>query len=277
VIGVKTILTCIIFLGLLLVTRANKVFLQEKPVALKYPFKPGEKLYYRMKYSIFTIGKAEVLVNPITYRISGKKYYRVDVTGRTAGAAEWVSTVNDTWGALLDSTDLLPMQSWRLIEEGRYRRKEYVDFDHLNRKIKVRVIDNKTGRFREPKVYAIRKQPVHDLISGYFLLRLIDFSSLKTGDTIHVNGFLEDTFYDMNILFMGKEEIETKLGYIKAFKLVPVMPDNKIFAGENSITAWFSADDVQIPLKIEARMFIGHVGCEITGLEGTRAYPHFRE
>jgi hypothetical protein len=71
--------------------------------------------------------------------------------------------------------------------------------------------------------------------------------------------------------------INTRLGNIMTYKLVPVMPDNKIFAGENSVSAWITADDLRIPVKIEARMFIGRVGCELTGLEGTLHYPEFMD
>ena len=242
-----------------------------------YPFQPGEKLSYKMNYSIFTIGKAEISINPIVYRVSGKKYYRVDVNGKTAGAAQLVSTVNDNWGALLDTLNLLPVQSWRNIEEGRYRRREYVDYDHQKREINVRVLDNQTGRYKQPKTYKYKITPMRDLLSGYMFLRMVDFTNLSTGDTISVEGFFEDTFYHFNILYEGIEKIKTKLGYIRAHKLVPVMPDNKIFAGENSITAWFSDDKAQIPLKIEARMFIGKAGCEITGLDHTRFTPSFTE
>ena len=31
-----------------------------------YPFDLGEKLYYKMNYSIFTVGKAEVRIYPVT-------------------------------------------------------------------------------------------------------------------------------------------------------------------------------------------------------------------
>ncbi len=241
----------------------------------RYPFQPGEKLYYKMNYSIFTVGKAEIEINPVVYRLSGKKYYRIDVNGRTAGAGALVSTVNDNWGALLDSVNLLPLQSWRNIEEGHYRRREYVDFNYENGTVNVRVLDNNTGRYKEPKTYNFKSPHMRDLISGYLFLRIIDFNQLSIGDTIKVQGFFEDTFYNFKILYMGKEKIETKLGYILAHKLVPVMPDNKLFAGENSITAWFSADRLQIPLKVEAKMFIGKAGCEITGLKDTKFNPQF--
>ncbi len=279
-VSVKKIFILIFLFSSLLLLGGSRIAVQNEIDTLspsQYPFQPGEKLFYKMNYSIFTVGKAEIEINPIVYRVSGKKYYRIDVNGRTAGAAQWVSTVNDNWGALLDSVNLLPLQSWRNIEEGHYRRKEYVDFDHENGVVNVRVLDNQTGRFKQPKTYNFKSPHMRDLISGYLFLRIIDFNKLSVGDTIRVQGFFEDTFYNFKILYMGKEKIETRLGYILAHKLVPVMPDNKLFAGENSITAWFSADRLQIPLKVEARMFIGKAGCEITGLKDTKFNARFSD
>jgi hypothetical protein len=48
------------------------------------------------------------------------------------------------------------------------------------------------------------------------------------------------------------------------------MPKNKIFDGENSVTAWFSDDQNRIPIKISAQMFIGSAGVELTSYSGLR-------
>jgi hypothetical protein len=241
----------------------------------QYPFGFGEKLYYKMNYSIFTVGKAEIHVNPIKYHISDRVCYKIDIYGRTAGAGAIVSRVNDQWGSLIDTTNLLPVQSYRYIEEGKFRRKEFVDFDHDQKKINVRVINNETGRMDDPLIYEYREPTMLDLISGYAFLRTIDFKRYQTGDTIKVNGFFEDKIYNFKILYQGTEYVQTKLGKINSYKLVPVMPNNKLFAGENSITAWFAADESRIPVRVEANMFIGRAGCEITGFEGTKINPDF--
>jgi hypothetical protein len=241
----------------------------------EYPFILGEKLFYKMKYSIFTVGKAEIHVNPIKYYISDKVCYKIDVYGRTAGAAAIVSRVNDHWGALVDTSDLLPVKSWRYIEEGKFRKKEFVDYNHEEGIIDVRIVNNETGKLKEPVIYEFEESNMLDLISGYAFLRTIEFEKYYLGDTIKMNGFFEDQFYKFNILYMGKEVIDTRLGEIETYKLVPIMPDNKLFAGENSISAWFAADDSRIPVRIEANMFIGRAGCEITGFEGMKMDPRF--
>lgn len=244
-------------------------------VEKSYPFDLGEKVYYKMNYSIFTVGKAEVRIYPVEYTISQTDCYKIDIYGQTVGAGRIVSRVNDNFGAYVNKENLLPLKSWRILEEGRYRLKEYVDFDHDSGIVNVRKINNETGMMEEPKIYEFQESHMLDLISGFAFLRTINFKHVRKGDTLSFNGFLEDTFYKLNVIYRGEENIKTHLGHIRAHKLVPIMPDNKLFAGENSITAWIAKDRSQIPLKIEARMFIGRAGVEITGFEKMKYPPKF--
>jgi hypothetical protein len=274
------ILSFLLFFTDLVSQPVNGLFGESKPsdeINNSYPFDLGEKLYYKMSYSIFTVGKAEVRIYPVEYTISKTDCYKIDIYGQTAGAAKLVSRVNDNFGAYINKDNLLPLKSWRILEEGRYRLKEYSDFDQENGEVNVRKINNETGKMEEPKIYEFNEPYMLDLISGFAYLRTLDFSANKIGDTLTFNGFLEDTFYKLKVLYMGKEEVKTKLGKIQAYKLVPIMPDNKLFAGENSITAWIAMDASKVPLKIEANMFIGKAGVEITGFEGMKYSPKFVE
>ena len=102
------------------------------------------------------------------------------------------------------------------------------------------------------------------------LLRVIDFKKLRLGDTLSILGFFEDASYTLKVMYTGKETITTDIGRIPCHKLVPIMPDNKLFDGENSITAWISDDGNKIPVKIQAKMFIGSTGIELIGFRGLR-------
>jgi hypothetical protein len=70
-----------------------------------------------------------------------------------------------------------------------------------------------------------------------------------------------------------REVIETKAGSFKSVVFRPVMPDNTIFEGEDAILAWISDDENKIPLKVKAKMFIGHAGIELTEFSGLRNKP----
>ena len=51
------------------------------------------------------------------------------------------------------------------------------------------------------------------------------------------------------------------------------MPDNSVFEGEDAILAWFSDDENKIPLKVQAKMFIGKAGIELVGYNGLKNEP----
>jgi hypothetical protein len=232
-------------------------------------FSRGEVINFKMTYGIFTVGKGSVRIAPTYYKINDRNCFKVDVAGKTVGMVDWVADVDDKWGAYIDTVALVPHQFYRRIREGRYKKDEWTNFDHSKRKIEVKTINNKTGEFKEPK-YFDAPSHVRDMVAGFLFLRVMDFSKLKVNDTVAINGFFEDEFYKMNIVYKGKETIKVKAGKIRALVFKPVMPKNKVFDGENSITAWFSDDKNRIPIKIDAKMFIGSAGVELTEYSGLK-------
>jgi hypothetical protein len=232
-------------------------------------FSRGETLEFRMTYGIFTVGKGMTHVDSRRYAINERDCYKVDVFGETVGFVSWVKDVDDQWGAYIDTAALIPHRFYRKIREGSYKKDEETYFDHERGKIVVKVSDKKTGKFKDEKVYDAPAQ-VRDMIGGFLYLRAMDLSDIKVNDTISVKGFFEDEFYNLPIVYKGKKSIRTKVGRIRTLVFKPMMPDNKMFDGKNSITAYFSDDKNRIPVKIEANMFIGNAGVELTDYSGLR-------
>jgi hypothetical protein len=231
-------------------------------------FSRGEVLNYKMNYGFFTIGKGKALIHPEYYKLNNRDCFRVEIIGKTVGMVDWVADIDDQFNSYVDTASLIPLQFYRRIREGKYKKDEWTNFDQVKNKIEVKVIDRK-GRVKEPKYYEAPPQ-VRDMLSGYLLLRTLDFSKKKIGDTINVKGFFEDAFYHMKIIYKGKEIIRSKIGKVRTIVLVPVMPNNKMFDGENSITAWFSDDKNRIPIRINAEMFVGSAGVELTSYSGLK-------
>lgn len=229
----------------------------------------GERLDYRMYMGFFTVAKGTTTVDKSYHAKNAKGCYKVDAYMETLGIATWISKVNDNWGAYIDTAELVTHESYRNIKEGSYRLNELVKYDHEKDIAAVQVADKKTGAFGEPKVYSTPDQ-VRDVVAGFMYLRVIDFVKYKVKDTIAVSGFFEDKAYQFKIIYFGKETIKTEMGKIPCYKLVPIMPDNQLFRGENSVTAWISADGNQIPIKVDAKMFIGHAGTELVGFRGLK-------
>lgn len=261
------------YLLLLLFTILSSAFiinaeLHTYPV-IPFSFSKGEHLEYKVNFGFITVGTATMKVYENTYNINGRRCYKMDVFGKTSGAVDWVARINDNWGAYIDTAALVPHISYRNIQENNYRKKEVVKFDHTTNMVETKVLDNKTGEFKEPEYYQAPDN-VRDMIGGYMFLRSLNFENMKAGDTLEINAFFENTIYDFAIIYKGKEDVKTKIGTFRAIKLVPIMPNNKVFAGENAITLWMSDDENRIPLKINANMFVGSAGVDLVNYKGLK-------
>ena len=232
-------------------------------------FRRGEVIEFKMNYGVFTVGRGSAQIHSNYFKLNDRSCFKIDVHGRTVGMVDWVADVDDHWGAYIDTVALVPHQFYRRIREGKYKKDEWTNFDHEKQKIEVKVLDNKTGKLKEPKYFDAPRH-VRDMIGGFLFLRTMDLSNIQPNDTIVVNGFFEDSFYSLKIIYKGKDVVKTKVGKFRAIKFVPIMPKNKVFDGENSVTAWFTDDRNRIPIKINAEMFIGSAGVELTGYSGLR-------
>jgi hypothetical protein len=235
-------------------------------------FGKGEILEYKMSYGIFTVGKGITKIDKDYFKINNRDCFKVDVFGKTVGMVDWVADVDDQWGAYIDTAALVPHISYRKIREGKYKKDEIVNFDHINGKIEAKVFNHKTGKYKDPVYHdsPSTSAQVRDLISGFMYLRTQDLSNVKLGDTVLISGFFEDTFYNLKVIYKGKEAVKVKAGKFRALIFKPLMPENSLFKGKDSITAWFSDDKNRIPLKISADMFIGSAGVELTSYKGLR-------
>jgi hypothetical protein len=241
----------------------------------KNVFGCGEKLEFRVHYGFINAGEATIEVHPQMYKVNNHICYKASVGGRSSGAFDLALRIRDEWVTYMDTAYCVPQKFYRDIEEGKYRLKEFVLYDYGNSKV---IVDRegKNGKDKSRKEYVIPKD-VQDIVSGFYYLRSINFNKLKIGDTIKTPAFFEDKVYDFQIKYLGKGTVDTKFGDITAIKLSPIMPDNKLFEGGNSIRMWISDDKNKIPVKIEADMFVGAVEMDLKTYQGLRHPITFKD
>ena len=256
-------LLCVVLLSGFLATHENGI-----PVMTNTSYGVGEELEYRVHFGIFTVGKGITRVDKTYHSVNSRTCYKVDAYGETSDWISWVTKVEDNWGAYIDTSTLLTHRAYRKLREGKYVRDELVEFDHENDSVEVKVKNKDTGAY-DSKTYSVPKN-AKDLVAGFLFLRVIDFSKVAVGDTLTISGFHEDASYDLRIIYTGKEVVKTRIGKIPCLRLRPVMPKNSMFDGENSIACWISDDKNRIPVKIQAKMFIGNTGIELIRFRGLR-------
>lgn len=233
----------------------------------KKHFGTGERVEYRIHYGIINAAEARVDIAKNLSMINGKPCYRINVFGRTTGAFDVFTKVRDTWRSFVDTTNLESQQFYRNIRENNYRKEETTYFDRKHNKVTTKTKDT-TRTFNVPS-------NVRDIISGYYYLRTVDFHNRTEGEIIEVPVFLGDETFKMRVKFAGRDVVKTKYGRIKVYKLHPLMPNNKLFKGENSIRIWVSDDDNKVPIKIEVDLFIGALAMDIKHYSGLQTEPQW--
>ncbi|MBG8552856.1 DUF3108 domain-containing protein [Hymenobacter sp. BT594] len=230
-------------------------------------FAKGETMYYKVHYGLVNAADATIELSDELHRVNERPCYRATVTGRTTGSFDFFLRVRDTWRSYIDTTSILPQKFFRNIEEGNYRKKETVDFDHER---DVAVVETRK-RDREPR-HGTYKVPdnIQDLVSGFYFLRTINYDQRRIGEIIRVKGFFDDEVFDMDVIYRGRETVSTKVGSIRAIKLVPRMPKNKLFSGENAVTVYLSDDRNKIPVLIQAELFVGAVKVDMYKYQGLK-------
>lgn len=231
-------------------------------------FERGEVLQYKVHYGLINAAEATIEVDDDVHRINDRPCYKATVTGRTTGSFDFFLRIRDTWRSYIDTTSILPQRFFRNIEENNYRKRETVDFDHARDVADVeshkRDKNNvKKGTFKVPN-------NVQDIVSGFYFLRTLNYDQRKVGEVIKVQGFFDEDVFNMDVVYKGREVVETKAGTIRTIRLVPKMPSNKIFKGENAVSVYLSDDRNKVPVLIQAEMFVGAVKVDLYKYKGLR-------
>ena len=242
------------------------------PVLKNEAFLRGEYLEFKASFGFFPVGKGTWKISENTVTVRNRPAYQVDVHGWTTGFVGFVAPVKDHWKSYIDTASFITHIAHRDLIEGKYKKIDITEFNHADSLIRVKDFDFETKTFKPAEEFHAEKL-TRGMISGFLYMRTLDFKKINPGDTVSFDAFLDDTFYDFKVICYKRESIKTKAGTFKSVVFRPVIPDNSVFEGEDSILAWISDDENKIPLKVEAEMFIGHAGVELSSFEGLRHKP----
>lgn len=242
---------------------------QQYELAKETPFQPGEKIELRATVGFIRAAEATFSVSDVIYTINKKPTWKIDINAKTVGIFEFFSSVRDNWGTYYDTTQLVPQQFYRYIKEGRFRKNEILYFDHEKDSVTVAKLHKETMKLEREEDHAIPEN-VQDMVSGYYYLRGINFDKIKVGEVIIINTFFDDKQKPFAVKFMGREVINTKLGDVRALVLVPMMKKDSLFEEDNTLKIWLSDDLNKIPLKLQAKIYVGYLNVELQNVENLR-------
>ena len=223
-------------------------------------FKDGEWLRYKMSYSGFLkAGNATLTVDKDT--INGKEVFHVTGKGWTTGIIKWFFKVDDIYQSYIDVNSGKPYLFKRKINEGGYKKHQNTSFNYENNTAHVQDFKNQTDTI-------IPIGNIQDMMSSFYYLRNYNVSSMKPGEEIALDMFMDSQVYPFKLRFLGTEILKTRFGKIKTYRFRPLVQAGRIFKENESLTIWITADDNKIPIKLKANLSVGSLRAELDAYKG---------
>jgi hypothetical protein len=228
-------------------------------------FGRGEVIRYVVHYGLINAADATVETAGSLERVNDRPCYKATVSGKTTGSFDFFLRIRDQWRAYIDTASILPLRAQRDIAEKNYRKKETVDFDHTRD-----LADVQDHTHNERKSVKVANNCL-EIVSGFYYLRTINFDKMHVGDVVKMPGYFDGDNFLLEVTYKGRQTVETKAGTVRTFKLVPKLPDNKLFRGENAISVYLSDDRNKIPVLFQAEMFVGSVKVDMCKYQGLKS------
>jgi len=223
-------------------------------------FKNGEFLKYKLSYGPINAGFATLEIKD--HYENDTAMFHIIGKGWTTGMTNFFFSVQDNYETYFIKENIQPYRFIRKINEGGYTKDKEILFDF--QKNAAIVIDHK----KDKKESFTILEDTQDMLSSLYYIRTIDFDSLKVGDIIVVNMFLDDEMYKFHLFFKSREIIKFDKKKIKTLVLQPMVQEGRIFESNESVTFWISDDMNKIPLKIKASILVGSLKAELVEYKG---------
>ena len=232
---------------------------QDLPPKKQTVFQAGEELKYKVKYGILTVGEGNIKVEQTDFRFDNKPVWHLIGEGYTAGAFA-IYKVRNRYDSYIDMENLTPYFYTENIREGSYRRGDKARF-FQDKKL---IVANQDSLKIETKTF--------DVISAYFFARSLDLTKIKPGDTFSINYFLTREVSKMDITYVGKEKIESALGYVNCLKFNPSIQLGRIFKKNSKLYLWIIDDGNRITVRAQVDIFLGSITIDLISAKGLK-YP----
>ena len=263
--NMKKGIASVVVLGLLILSSIDESsFAKSRAIALFSDYKTitnkafvkGEILKFRVHWGWIEAGEAILEVKKESKKIGDRDVYHVVGTGRTVGAFSLFYKVRDRYETFIDEKALVPLKFIRRVNEGGYIINQDQEFDHINNKI------NSDGKIMEVP------EGIQDMLSAFYYARNLDYSNIEVGDELLVNTFVDDEIFPLRIRYVGMENIKTRLGKFRCMTFHPVVQEGRVIDVENDLTVWISNDDNHIPIRVEAKLFVGSAQMDLKSYSG---------
>lgn len=218
-----------------------------------------------MNYGWFSIGDAEMWLDPELHYPTEKPHYSVQTNIKSASWFKVFSKLEICMESLVRVDNLQPYRSDRDME-GRNRidiRHDYFSYGKDSIRVKAYVED--VDQWRHHK-FPNGNVPVRDALSTFMWLRSRDRQELMSQST-EVRTFFTNDLYEFSMRPKGKTSYKYQGKKIPALEFELVFPEGEFFDKGRTGTVIVSDDDRMLPLKFEIDMTVGSFKFQLEDVE----------
>jgi hypothetical protein len=213
------------------------------------PFTQGERMVYQARWGVIPAGESVIEVLPDEI-VNNVRTYHFAMTTTTNAALDLFYRVRERKDSYMD---LKPMRTllYKEREEGKHPRDVVVTYDWGN-KTATRYDYGKAGN----PISLIRG--TIDPLGLFFFIRM---NKLKMGDVLEFPVTDGKKRWDVKATVVREERLTINSKVYDTFLVIPDMQRlEDVFKKKDEqpdLKVWFSADERQIPVKIESKVIIG--------------------
>lgn len=219
--------------------------------AIQLKAEPLEEMEYILRFGFIKGGKATLVAQK--EKLNRQQTIHYHMRGRTTGFVDKIYEVNDVYESWVDTETYLPLKSVRNVREQKYRFYDEITYDHQNDSL----FSQKSGAKKVP-------DKVNDLVSVFFYIRQNQyFDALLKGEKVQIPVFHGDELFMMELILIGNETIETKIGRKDCYVVSPRVPKGKLFKGSDGLRIYITKDSNRLPIYAEFDLVLGALKCEL--------------
>ncbi len=215
------------------------------------PFVRGERLEFVLSYSFINCAKIVMEITDEKKEFRNRPTYHMIGTGKTLGGFNWLFKVDDRYESYMDDQAMFPWYAVRKVDEDGFKMQQSISY-----------LQHKNVAKIEGKEYSIDEN-AQDLLGAFYYCRTMDFSKAKPGDIFTIPTFFDFENHNLQVKFLGKEEISTSFGKFNTLKVMPIVQEGRVFKEKEDMNIWLSDDENKVPIRLKTDLLFGHLKADL--------------
>ena len=227
--------------------------------------KSGEKFVYAASYNMSGLMTqlAQVVMETETVKTSKTTLLHLNCSAKTFSKWDAFFKIRDNYESYVNPITLKPSLYKRDILEGTFTKKEKYIFKNntIQSTLKRKNMPESTKNFQIGA-------NTNDVVSTIYLLRNIDFSTMKPGQTKSFTVVFDEKEMSVTAKYMGKETVKAgNLGSKSCYKISIGAKTNKLKGTDKNII-YLTADAAKVPALIQFSIPVGTGQLSLTNATG---------